>query len=252
MPDSQGRYTLSDMRDRVRRLMNLKQQTIDPTTGAETGSTIVGQDVSNTDINNQLNMSYQNIALEIMENREEQFTTTAYISTKAGVFRYSFPFNMIQWRSLRWKNPGLTQWTDSDYHAMVVYDEADRRTWTGTLNRPTWRPEGDTFVLSWDNDAFNTIDNPQGIQIRGVFLPNELSKDTDVIQFTIARILQQYIIYDAAVELLWSKKKQVTQEVQQGRDRWYSTVIKTIDNRFHPSAIQFVSERLVKHSYSGR
>lgn len=253
MPDSLGRYYLSDMEDRVRRLLSMNQITVNTSTGAETSNVIQNQIASNTDITNQINTALIAVYSEVVLSREDQFSQTFYQSTTMNnPGPYAFPFGLLQLRYMDWKpyNIPLNQMKPELWVEMLPYGDPMDRNSANSFGAPTWEYDnsGTSFVLN----NLPSQDNPDGIRIRAVVLPPALVNQTDVIQARFVRVMQEVVIYDATYALAWSKLKQLTAETQAERDRWHKLMSATADNAFHPPSTQMVTDRLIRGNYSGR
>src|SRR6185437_6447023 len=109
MPDSQGRYYLSEMEDRVFRLLKQKQAAVS-TAGVESGVIVQGQAFSTTDIDQNLNSSLVGLYTEVVLNREDQFSQTFYTTVQmSNVGPYAFQPNMLQMRYMDWIDHGIGQ-----------------------------------------------------------------------------------------------------------------------------------------------
>ena len=253
MPDSQGRYSLSDMQNLVVRLLNANAITVNTTTGAETSSIIQNQSFSNTDITNQINTALVGTYTEVALSQPEQFSQTTYQSyTMNNVGPYAFPFGMLQLRYMDWLPYGVLfqNARPENWIEMLPYGDPMDRSSANTFGAPTWEWDnsGTAFVLN----SWPTQSNPNGIRIRAVVLPQALVNLTDVIQARFVLVMQEVVVYDAAYALAWSKLKQVTDEIQQGRDDWHKRLSATADNAFHPPSVQMTTDRLIAGNYSGR
>ena len=248
--DSLGRYYLSTMQDRVRRLLNGLQLVV-ATSGVETSSTIQDQSISNTDITNQINESLTSIWSEMITGKEVLFAVTVPLSTQANnPGPYSFPPNMIQLRWMKWKSPSITNPKPEDFYPMVFVD--DPADWANqeSFNAPSLRWEGGQFLM---NRAV-TQDNPSGIQCNIVTMPNELVNPTDVIQTPqFVRMMQQAVIYDATYTLAFSKHKQVTDEIGGKRQEWHTKLMVLVENAYNVMSVQMVApNRMPASTYTGR
>lgn len=259
MIDSLGRYQLSDMQDRVRRLLDSLQLVVS-STGVETTNTIQDQSYSNTDLVNQINESLIALYCEMIVGKETLFASTQYLSTTANnPGPYAFPPDMVQLRWMKWKDPGVAfnpipsptfsprpiQW-----HPMTQVD--DPADWVNqeAFHVPSWRWEAGQFYL---NEVV-TQANTNGIQINVINLPAELVNPTDVIttpQFV--RIVQQVVIYDAAYTLAFSKRKQVADELSKKRDEWHQRLLVMVENAYNNQSTQMIApRRMMRQTYTGR
>jgi hypothetical protein len=249
--DSLGRYAVSDMEDRVRRLLDALALVVSTVDGSETSATQQEQMYSNVDILNQINASLTAIYLEIILGKEFLFAQTVYLSTKANfVGPYGFPPNMLQVRYMKWKpfSLNLTTVRPEDWRPMVMSDDPADMDMMQQYEAPTWRWDGGGFRLNKNL----TQDNTNGIELNMVALPSELVSQADVINAPFARVAQQAIIYDAAYNIAWSKLKQVTDEIKEGRTEWHQRLLTTVENAFNPVSKQFTSNRLIQNTFTGR
>ena len=219
MPNSQGLYFLSDMQDRVRRLLDAVSFNVNSTTGAESNLTIQDQQISNTEITNNINESLTDLYAEMMEGRDSLFATTSFISTQANfVGPYSFPTNMLDLRYMKWNlyqngsnnapygvqnvapsnssnpYPGNLFGFPNHWYPMVMIDDPADVDSQHDYRAPTWRWENGLFILNW----VPQFSNPNGIMINYTALAPELVNQTDTIiiprpqQFI--RFVQQAVI----------------------------------------------------------
>lgn len=251
--DSLGRYTLTDMEDRIRRMLSANRITVNTTTGAETSNIIQNQIFSNTDITQQVNTSLMMLYSEVVLAQPDQFSQTFYISVlQDNPGPYAFPFGMLQLRYMDWKpeNTPISQMRPNMWIEMLPLGDPMDRDISNDFGAPTWEYDssGTAFVLS----SWPDRNNDNGIRIRAVVLPPALAGGTDVIQARFVRVMQEAVIYDAAYALAWSKLKQVTDEMASERTRWHDRLIATAENAFHPPSAQMVTGRLISNNYSGR
>lgn len=273
MPDSLGRYTVFEMENRVRRILDAFNPNID-NDGNET-PILSNYNVSNQDIDIQLNESMVALYTEAIVAHEDVFVTTFFMDVNEGQLNYSFPPGMLQLRFMRWKNPRLTPLTTTipgtapvpnaarpfDYTPMYeVFDPNDLAMSVGYYRGPTWQRIGDGFVLG----DFPRQPNPAGIMIQAVFLPISLPitdptvitsyppGNTAVILGPFARIAQEAIIYDTAVKLGDTKDRDVSETAQTLRTEWHQRFLVTAQNAENKPSVNFTSGRLIGDNYAGR
>jgi hypothetical protein len=268
MPDSLGRYYLgADMEPRVRRLLDALNLTLDAN-GNEIASIVTNFLVSNTDIDNQINESLIALYTEAILGHEDLFAIEIYMDIRAGILNYNFPANMLQLRWMRWKDagqqppslavPGASSQSVAhpyDYTPMnEVSDPQDAQMTVGYYRAPTYRRNANGFVL---ND-YPRQDNLQGILMNFIALPTQLTPSTaaqpstSVIQAPFALLAQETVIYDAAYKLAATKNKQVSPEVEKGREEWHQRFMSAVENALHSVSTQLTSARLISSTYSGR
>jgi hypothetical protein len=267
MPDSQGRYTLTEMEGKVRTLLDAINQTLDAS-GNVTATEIVYLSVSNQDIDSHINESLIAVYNEAILGHDDLFAFDVYMDEKQGQINYSFPPNMLNLRWMRWKSAGLQPPASnlpnaatspgahpSDYIPMIeVFDPMDLSMSVGYYGSPTFRRNGDGFVLG----RIPSQDNVQGMLLNIVALPALLTPSTasapsqDVIRGLYARLSQEVVIYDAAYKLAATKLKQVSPEIEKGREEWHTRFFSAVENAFNAVSISMTSNRLVSSSYAGR
>jgi len=265
--DSLGVYPLTTIQERIRRLCNALQVTIDNTTGEEIAPIVVAdQNISNTDILEQVNSSLMSAYMALIQDTPQIFARVVYITVVAGLATYKLPSGTMQLVSLKMLPPGtavnasgqinpvppggvpvsLQPW---QWIPIYEYDEDNLwKTQPSGNGWPTYRRDDDTIILS----IIPATNIPNGLQLRTIVLPPPLEDPDDKIRTSLARIIQEYVIYDSAYVLYDTRKKAVPESVAQGRQEWQERLIRAAENMDHPRFTQFRSNRLVKWSYSGR
>jgi hypothetical protein len=276
MPNGQGLYYLSDMQDRIRRLLDAVSYQVNSTSGVESNLSIEDQSISNTELTNNINESLMRLYAEMMEGRDSLFAVTSWMSTVANnPGPYVFPANMLNLRWMKWRRYGYGPteapygpqnvspqgfpWPGSPlahsirwYPMTMIDDPADYNS-QHDYNAPTWRWEGGGFILNWAPE----YNNPNGIMLNYTVLAPELVNANDTITLPkvlqLVRFVQQAVIYDAAVSLESSKKKMVNAEHQQTRDNWHARVITETTNAYRTQSMQMVApQRMGRQTFTGR
>ncbi len=252
MPNATGLYSLSEMEDRVYRLLGQKQSTVSAT-GVESLVNVQGQAFSTVDIDQQINASLIALYTEVVMNREDQFSQTFFVTVKnqlAGP--YGFPAGMLQLRYMDWIDPGIgqpnalpNQWTP-----MQFIDDPNSQQMADNYRGPTWQYDssGSAFILN----SLPQMDNPSGVRVKAVVLPPELVNPGDYIQARFARIFQNCCIYDAALVLGETELNSPNPRITEGRKEWHQRLITTAENAHKPPSTAMVSNRLPAMTFSGR
>ena len=276
MPNGQGIYYLSDMQDRIRRLLDAVSYQVNTTTGTESNLVIEDQSISNTELTNNINESLMRLYAEMMEGRDSLFAVTSWLSTVAhNPGPYVFPANMLNLRWMKWKRFGYTNssqpygvqnvqpqgfpWPASplahsiDWYPMTMVDDPSDYNSQNDYYVPTWRWEGGGFVLNRAPE----YNNENGIMINYTVLAPELAGPNDTITLPkvlqLVRFVQQAVIYDTAVSLESSKKKMVNAEHQSARDNWHARVITETTNAYRTQSMQMVApQRMGRMTFTGR
>lgn len=270
MPDSLGRYYVYEMEMRVRRVLDAYGLVLDAN-GNET-ITLTDFNVSNQDIDIQLNESLTALYDEAIVAHEDVFVQTFFMDILEGQLQYSFPPGMLQLRWMRWKKDSLFPLSATipgnppvpggarpyDYTPMYeVFDPNDISMSVGYYRGPTWQRVGDGFILG----DFPKKNNPAGIMMQCIFLPPQFPittpgmfppGNTAVISGPFPRLAQEAVIYDAALKLGDSKDKDVPPTVGQLRTEWHERFMVTVQNAENKPSINFTSGRLIGTDYAGR
>lgn len=271
MPDSLGRYYVYEMENRVRRILDAYNLILD-VNGNETPSILTDFNVSNQDIDIQLNESMVALYNEAIVAHEDVFVQTFFMDILQGQLQYSFPPGMLQLRFMRWKQPRLEPLTATipggnvpagaarpfDYTPMYeVFDPNDLAMSVGYYRGPTWQRVGDGFILG----DFPRENNPAGIMVQAIFLPPQFPittaamfppGNTAVVTGAFARVAQEAIIYDTAMKLGDHKDKDVPPTVPTLRTEWHQRFIVTAQNAENKPSINLTSGRLIGQDYAGR
>ena len=251
MPDTLGRYSLSEMEGFVKRELNDLTLTVNGS-GVETAGPVqTTQFYSNTDIDFALNSSMQKAFAEMIIDHEDLFAQTTYITIAANrIGPYALPFNLLMLRWLKMKPASLTLQNvrPEDWQPMVYYDEDLSQGIQHQFGGPTYRLEGDNIMLN----SLPVQENSNGMMVNSIMLPPKLVKPADVVVLPFALLIQDYMIYDAAVHIGETREQQASQEIKDNRQRAHDLLMAAVSNTIKPPSVQIYSPRLVKRTYSGR
>lgn len=252
MPDVSGRYTLAEMRDRVRRCIDGLRPTVslvdvtDPVThvtvpaGTETVGPIDPL-FSNDDINFFLNAGLTLLTTQLIASNEEVFADEETVDITANVMEYSLPTDCVQVRSLWWKDP----------HTAYTIVPATSRTFMWKVDElkpippqmyngaPTYRLNLNFFVLN--EPQLVTLDNPQGVLVRYIKKNNFLSNDGDKIETQFAWIVQECVIRSAAIELIEKRTKLDAATLKTDLATWTGQLTAMVRNSTNPPFINLYS-----------
>jgi hypothetical protein len=272
MPNNLGQYYMYEMESKVRTMMNLFNQTLDEN-GNVAAQQIQYQNISNQDIDNYINESLRALYTEAMILSSELFAIDIYIDVIQDIVQYAFPLNMLLLRNINWKEPRLQPPLSQnvhpgypssnspsaaqpwDYTPMVeVNDPMDKQIANHYFRGPTYRRNGDTFILSRRPQE----NNQMGIRMNVCILPPALAASTATtpssatVQGLFGLLAQEVIIYDAACKLSAFKKKQIPEETMKLRDDWHTRFFTSVNNAEIQQSTNIVSTRMIARTYSGR
>ena len=244
-------------KNRIRRLLAQVQFTVDPTSGAESADVITDQNISNTDILNQINSSLMSAYMDLTQDTPWLFMRTTSIGVAVGDPIVGLPPGTFQVQAVEWltdvnQNPQTAQ--RSDWAPSYEYDEDNIADFNPSgQDVPTWRREGDTLVLSWDAVRITT---PRFMRVRAIILPPTFgisqTPNTEVVGTALARVIQEFVVYDSALVLASTKNKAIPQIIVKGQADWSERLKRAAQNLNHPRFTQFRSSRMFRNTYTHR
>jgi hypothetical protein len=251
MPDVVGRYTLGEMRERVRRCVDGLRPVVSVIdmpggpgivipAGTETANVPIDPLFSNDDINFFLNSALTLVFVDMISANEEVFADEETVDIVANVMEYSLPTDLVQVRSLWWKDPSIaytivpaTAWT-----FMWKRDEGRSLPMEMYTGVPTYRLNLNQFVLNEPDLVVS--DNPQGVLVRYIKKNNFLSNDGDKIETQFAWVVQEVVIRLAAVELIEKRTKLDAAALRTDLTEWVSRLTVMVRNSTNPPFINMV------------
>jgi|SRR5215475_12655755 len=255
MSDSMGRYTLAELRDKVRRAAFAELYTVDAS-GDESGSPLIDTLISNKDLDDSINKAIRGLGMETAQ--LSPMVMASHIDMPiAPAQQYAFPSNMLVLQQILYR-PSRTASANGNYPPSTPISG----TWATNLPDQGWVPlplnnaqlentsefsyrrEGSFFILNWIPDRAA----PMALRIRYLAWVNSLVKTTDVIKGFDGMVLalQEVVIYESARDIMATKRKQVTDEINSLYDMWhtrYATVISAAINPDHVSATSLYVRR---------
>lgn len=241
MPDLNGRYTLAEMRERCRRLLDAIHAEVDPTTGAESATApLLDELYSNEDLNFFLNSAIAAAWTDTVLSCDTTWADEDYIDIEVDREEYTLPTDMAQLRSLWWKDPGIAN-SRLPMSRRVKMHLEDEATCDHTA-APTYR-RNLNFIrindLDWVRQA-----NPGGILVRYIKWPLYLIDDGARLETEFARLLQEVIIRGAAIEAIQVKAQlDVSATVKADFAGWVQRLSLAVRNASNPPFIRMVPSR---------
>jgi hypothetical protein len=258
MPDTHGRYNLLELRQYVlRNLASLRPTTVDPTTGAETAPLLLGLNAqfSKEALNLRINSSATKTALLVNAENETAFAAEVFYDANVGQTQYAVPPDLCQLRGLWWKDASIVAPArPDDYNPMSMQDTFNNPSdFSGQVGRPTWRRVGNIFQLNQDPRDFQVGQNISGIWVKYIKWISFLVEDTDYLDFTNARIIQECIVWDATLDSVRSQEEVVDASgVEKSLAYWNQQLEIVVRNSYRPPNIRLTGPSYVKNTFSGR
>lgn len=236
MPDSIGRLTLREIRTRV-------WQILDSYRPAEVETT-VDQDVAvdaehpdgktnalstppfdvnplypRDEVNSAINAALREKYAELILNSSLPLSDEVTIDIVEDQTEYSLPFDFAQVKGLWWKDPldsrTVVPINEREYMHQVE-DEQVQGIDLPFFTAPTYRRQLNFIVLN----QIPQQDNPGGILVRYVKWINWLSVDDQYIETEFAPILQEVVIWTAAIELAQTKSQLSVPDWERRQQKW--------------------------------
>jgi len=248
MPNALGLYSLSEIQDKVRRLVWGEYIGVDPSTGDEIAdSTIYDQIISNQDLADQINRQINLLYLEANMLSQDSQISTKYLSVNAYQPSVALPPDMLTLKEMHWKDPNKSNPMPQDWYPMYHLDQSYPAQF-GATRAPSWHRDGNAIVF----DSQVTQSNPGGIRVRYVQWVRMLVNAGDTLSGQLARVMQEAVIFGTANFVAGTKRGVVSQAVQDGYKTWHDALILAASNTERPEDMQMFNKGLVRRGFSGR
>ena len=199
MPDGLGRYTRSEMREIIRRYTDLVQSSSVSAAGAEAdGSLVISPIASNEDLNFMLNAAVSTRFVDMALADETALADSEYIDIETYRVEYPLPVDLAILRALYWKDSGATHEIHPPADRVLMYLVDGESPSADANGVPTYRRRLDKIVL---NEA-PTADNSGGIMVDYVKWALPLLSDDQVLETQYARVMQEVVILDVAIDVI--------------------------------------------------
>lgn len=212
MPDIYGRLKLVEMREQVRRKLDLLRFGINQA-GEETGQQQLDRLISNEDLNMYLNMALARRCIDVNIADNTIMGDEATIDVLANQVEYALPADFMFLRGVYWKGVGTAFSLlppNQRYPLLELDSDNDIAFQPSFDNMATYRRRLNAIVL---NQVPQT-DNPGGLLIDYVKMMLPLLDDDQILETPLSWILQQVIMQDAAVECTSQKLKLDTTDLR--------------------------------------
>jgi hypothetical protein len=232
--DDFGRFTLYGLRARVRRKLHGIRTTLDAS-GNESAITQLDPLLSNEDLNVVINTAIVKRCIDLGINDDSILADEVLVDIKTNVVEYELPEDLLFVRGLYYKDPTTTYTTvpPNDRVAMVLVDDYENVR-KDSMDVPTYKLRLNMLVLNWVPEE----DNLGGILVDYVKWLNPLLSDDAVLETQLARVLQEVIIYDAAIDLMVSKLHLDSTELRASLQAMEERLLYAIRGVFTPKSVQ--------------
>lgn len=237
--DELGRYNRAEMREMVRRRLDLLRATVDIVTGAESAIEQLDPLVSNEDIDMCLNAALTKRFIDMSLADVTLYSDESSISVEVNTTEYRLPSDMAFLRGLYWKSPSDTRTLIPPNERSYMYeDDIDMPIMAnlGTSEVPTYRRRLNFLVLNQVPQESNT----DGILVCYVKWIEALRDDGQMIENQFAPLLQEAIILDSAIELAEQKEKMDATTLRQSADELTARLIAAVTMRKTPKVIRMI------------
>lgn len=249
MADWVGRYSLAEMRERVRRRIDALRCAQLDGSGSEVALPDLDPTVSNQDIDYYLNYSLTSHAVEMFSDAAQVLSDQVDVDIQTGIVEYALPEDMAQLRGLWWKDPSyaLMQVPPSDRVYMWEVSGAHEHE-TYMNGAPTYHRQLGMFVLNQSP----RVDNLGGVQVRYVKWFNPLLEEEQILETEFAPMLQQVLILDAAKQLLDSRYQIDSTRLEQELMKAEARLSIAVRNSTSPPRMTLWTDPAVRSQYFKR
>lgn len=258
MPDANNRYSLLELRQYVlRNLASLRVQTVDPVTGAESGTTYLGLNAqfSQQLLNQRINSSLTKTWLLVSAENDTLFRKEVFFDAAPNVLQYRIPPDALDINGLWWKDASIQAPAKPDDYRIMSYQEQleGAKGFGGQQGRPTWRRVGNFVQLNRDPGDFSTAINVQGIWFKYTRWNRFLINDTDYIDHNYAQIMQEVVVYDTTMECIKTQDEMVDASgIQASLAYWNQQLEILVRNAYRPPEIELRGPAHHYLTFSGR
>lgn len=252
MPNTLGLYTLFELREKVRRIIDGLQPIVNTTTGEEkkvldaTGNPVV-DDVTTTtqldgalidplftndDLNFFINSALTETWIDVVVASDTVMADEELIDVKMNIVEYALPDDMAQLRSLHWKSfdRTLSVVPPSKRRLMHQIDEPTSDIDIFHDGAPSYRRNLNFIRLNHTPHH----DNPGGILCRYIKHANFLDRDGAFIETQFARVMQEVVIRAAAIEAATTKSQLDVSPLKAKLDEWTTRLSMLVRNSNNP------------------
>lgn len=241
MPDPLGRYSLLEMRELTRRLIDGIRPIVDVTTGDEAAPVILDPLFSNKDLNFFINSAITMTFVDMVGNNEEVFADETLVDITANVLEYSLPEDLIQVRGMWWKRPSTSYTIVPKTHRLQMYKRDDASPIPHTIDNgaPSYRFMLNFFTLNEPSRV--TQDNPQGVLIEYIKIVNYMDVDDAILETQFARVMQELVVRRAAIEAIEKRTKLDASGLYPDRDAWVERLMLMVRNFMNPATVRMIT-----------
>ena len=246
MPNVLGIYSLAELRDRTRRVMNGVRRDVNPTTGIEDpASQTIDALFSNDDLNFYINSAITATWADTVLASDTPWADEALIDIELNRMEYNLPSDLAQLRNLWWKDPStpLSLAPMSARRLMNLWDEGSGLPAEMQGGAPTYRRNLDQVWLN--EPEFVSQPNVGGIMVRYIKWRNFLDNDDATLETEFAPLLQEVVIRAAAVEGLSERSQLDTSQIQGVLTKWEQRLSLVVRNATNPPFAQMVTKHPV-------
>lgn len=236
--DTSGRLNREEMRNEVRRKLDLLRYTIDPF-GAETALQQINRLISNEDLNMYLNMALQRRCVDVNIADNTIMADEFAVDVVANQVEYVFPADLMFLRAVYYKPLGTTYTLSPPNGRYMLYEQDSDE---GIAVQPSF-DQISTYRRRLNMIVLNQVPqsaNPGGILFDYTKFMLALLTDDQVLETPMAFILQQVIMQDAAVEATAQKLKLDTSELRATQGELVGQLQAAVINYHAPKTIRLL------------
>lgn len=240
MPDIYGRLTLVEMRNQVRRKLDLLRYDLTPV-GDEIALQQTDRLISDQDLNMYLNMALARRCVDVNIADNTIMADESVSDVVVNQVEYPLPADLMFLRAVYYKPQGITPATlfppNQRYMLYEMDQDNDIALQPSADSITSYRRRLNMIVLN----QVPQLANPKGLLIDYVKMMLPLLVDDQILETPLAWILQQIIMQDAAVEATIEKLKLDASELRQTQAELVGQLQLAVINYHAPKTIRMVS-----------
>lgn len=243
--DTLGRLTREEMRNEVRRKLDLLRYTIN-TVGEETALQQINRLISNEDLNMYLNMALQRRCVDVNIADNTIMADEFAVDVVQNKVEYTFPADLMFLRAVYYKPQGTAYTLVPPNNRYMLYEQDSDE---DIASQPTF-DQIRTYRRRLNMIVLNQVpgaNNPGGLLFDYTKSMLALLADDQVLETPLAFILQQVIMQDAAVEATAQKLKLDTSELRATQGELVGQLQAAVLNYHAPKTIRLLPGTMIAY-----
>lgn len=262
MPDQYGRLNRLELREAIRRRVDVIRATIAPVSPPPASPTIPGDEtallaldplVSNQDINIMINTAIIKYSVDVNVADNTIMADSVVADILTGQVEYQLPVDLFFLRAVYWKPDNLTIVPIPPGQRIFMYeDDSDsdiNQPLIQGVGIPSYRRRLGTIVLN----QVPQIDNPQGLMVDYTKCFLGLNADDQYIETPLNQVIQECVVLGVVYEITTARMKIDAADIKQSLTDFEGRLTLAVTNYHAPKTVRMVSPVVVaRPPFGGR